>query len=266
LKEPALIGERIAAFYEASLERNYAVALWRLPGAPNTVALATPSAIEIPQISIAAPSAGFVFAPFSEDRPSLFLPAHHLLDEGGLHSAADQTKLDLAHVHAPAQRWHLAPDTKEKALTQSAYEGLVADAIAFIRSAQIAKVVVSRTAPVALPAGFNPLTLYAVLCRRYPSAFVSLVTLPGVGAWLGASPELLLRTHGDHVSTVALAGTHALPAGGDMESIAWGAKELAEQEMVSAYIRGVFHEAGAQQVAEEGPTTVAGAFAKPLLG
>ncbi len=221
------------------------------------MALAAESVVETGQVRFADNRPGFVFAPFAEERPSLFLPAHHLLDDTGMHTASNVAPLDLVNAPRTAVRWHTAPDGVDSVLEAAAYERLVADAVTFIRSAQIAKVVVSRTAPVAIPAGFDPVTLFMVLCRRHPNAFASLVTLPGVGAWIGASPELLLQTRGGTLSTVALAGTRPLPTGTPLESIRWGAKEKAEQEMVSAYIRSVFAGAGATDVIESGPATVA---------
>ena len=248
---------RVADFYGAAIARDQAVALWRQPGASTVVALSAQTPEEIRQVSFAAHRPGFVFAPFAEERPSLFLPADHLLDQAGLHNAPGVTPLDLDGARPQSRRWHPAPDAADSALDEPAFEALVADAIAFIRSAQIAKVVVSRTAPVALPPGFDPVALFNVLCRRHPSAFVSLVTLTGIGAWLGASPELLLRMRGQELSTVALAGTRARPAGSSLAAVDWGAKERAEQEMVSAYIRTVFEEAGAPQVNESAPATIA---------
>ncbi|MEJ7664472.1 MAG: chorismate-binding protein [Hymenobacter sp.] len=60
------------------------------------------------------------------------------------------------------------------------------------------------------------------MSRRYERAFVSLVSVPGVGTWLGASPEVLAEVTADgHFHTVALAGTQPLvpghrPAGGHL--------------------------------------------------
>lgn len=247
----------LEAFYVAALERGYAVALWRQPGTLLPVALAASAARHIERVRMTESRPGFVFAPFAEDRPSLFLPAHHLLDRDGLHTAQGQIPLTLAQPARNAPRWYTAPDAPHSALAAPAFQQLVADAIHFIRTAHIAKVVVSRTAPVQLPPDFDPVALFIVLCRRYPNAFVSLVTVPGVGAWLGASPELLLRKRGQALSTVALAGTRPLPADDSLASVVWGAKEQDEQEMVSAYIRTVFDSAGAKQVVEEGPATIA---------
>ena len=61
--------------------------------------------------------------------------------------------------------------------------------MAFIQQTKIAKVVVSRSAERVLPATFAPAQTFAELCVRYPTAFVSLVAIPGIGTWLGASPK-----------------------------------------------------------------------------
>ncbi len=249
--------QQVERFYAAALARGYAIALWRQPGVLEPLGVASSVAQEIDQVDFSDDRGGFVLAPFSEQRPGLFIPAQYLCDSTAVYTEAGLPPLDLQEGADDANGWHSAPDSPETALDAAAYEALVTDAVSFIRSTQIAKVVVSRTAPVSLPTGFAPIRFFATLCDRYRDAFVSLVTVPGVGAWLGASPELLLSEDDSGISTVALAGTQPLPAHGSLQEVRWGAKERAEQEMVSTYIRSVFVESGAIHVDERGPTTVA---------
>lgn len=251
--------------------------LWRQPRAAHAQAVA---ALDLPQTIAALDfrrgEPGFVLAPFSDAQPSLFVPAHLSLTEAGVEAAQSlapsrRARADLflrryaqmlARGPLRTERWAWASAAEnERHLSQPEFEALVADAVRFIHVAGIAKVVVSRTAPVALPPGFDPHAMFAALCDNYPHAFVSLVTLPSVGTWIGASPELLLAVDQTSVRTMALAGTQRLPEAGfegaDLSHVHWGNKEIVEQEMVSEYVRGFFHEAGLRDIIEEGPHTVA---------
>lgn len=53
----------------------------------------------------------------------------------------------------------------------------------------------------------NTEALFAALLETYPNALVYLISDPILGTWLGASPELLLRSVGEQGFSVSLAGT-----------------------------------------------------------
>jgi isochorismate synthase len=101
------------------------------------------------------------------------------------------------------------------------------------------------------------MALFRRLCARYPDAFVSLVAVPQIGTWIGASPELLLADDGASLRTMALAGTQALPADRRLSDVAWSPKEIEEQALVGDYIRDFFRQAGIGSLEETGPHTVA---------
>ncbi|MCB0055591.1 MAG: isochorismate synthase, partial [Caldilineaceae bacterium] len=146
---------------------------------------------------------------------------------------------------------------RSRAAGEAEFTTLVDDAIDFIGETGIAKVVVSRTAARTLPERFDPAIVFAALCERYPHAFVSLVAVPGVGTWLGATPEILLTLDNMALTTMALAGTQRRPNDLPLERVTWGRKETVEQDMVSAYVRGFFWDAGVTHVVESGPQTIA---------
>ena len=56
---------------------------------------------------------------------------------------------------------------------------------------------------------------------------------PKIGAWLGASPEQLLKANADSFETMALAGTQKVE--GD-ETVIWQQKEKEEQQFVKDFI------------------------------
>ena len=106
--------------------------------------------------------------------------------------------------------------------------------------------------------GFDPLVTFAELSRRYERAFVSLVSVPGVGTWLGASPEVLAEVTADgHFRTMALAGTQPLVPGALPQAAIWRQKEIEEQALVARYIVSCFKQLRLREYHETGPRTVA---------
>jgi isochorismate synthase len=87
------------------------------------------------------------------------------------------------------------------------------------------------------------------MAKKYPNTFVSLVSTPEHGTWMGASPELLMNVNQDYIlRTMALAGTK--PATSD-----WTQKEIEEQEFVKHFIVKQFQEVGVQKFDVFGPKT-----------
>jgi salicylate biosynthesis isochorismate synthase len=86
------------------------------------------------------------------------------------------------------------------------YERIVAAAVERIRSTKIEKVVLARELTVEAPTAHEPAALFGALRDLFPSCFCFCVGT-GQAAFLGASPELLVRRSGAVAATVALAGT-----------------------------------------------------------
>lgn len=262
----------VDAFYHAAIASNLAVAVWRAPAdsAAQAVVDLSGSAHSAP-IDFNAGQPAFVVAPFvnHDDQSALRIEADVHLTTNGIHqyrqawNGQRQTlERFLVACHQPdraAHRsWYLpATDSPPgRASTCEEYSQLVRSAIRFIAANRIEKVVVSRMTETPLPGGFDPMATFAQLCAAYPQAFVSLVAIPGVGAWLGASPELLLSIDSQGLRTVALAATQAGPEDGDLTAVRWSRKEIEEQALVSSYIRSFFRDAGVAAVRECGPETV----------
>lgn len=259
-------------FYNAAIANNLAVAVWRAPGETTAQAVVDLSGnAHSTPIDFGSSQPAFVVAPFvnHDNKSALRIEADVHLTASGIHqyrqswNGQRQTlERFLAACHAPdrasSHNWYLpaAGSPPGRASTRDEYSQLIRSAIRFITANRIEKVVVSRMTETPLPAGFAPMATFAHLCAAYPRAFVSLIAIPGVGTWLGASPELLLSidTHG--LSTVALAATQALPHNGDLEAVRWSRKEIEEQALVSSYIRSFFRDAGVAGVRERGPETV----------
>ncbi|MPR32339.1 chorismate-binding protein [Salmonirosea aquatica] len=142
------------------------------------------------------------------------------------------------------------------------FKALVAEAVAAIKAGEFAKIVLSRTKKKSYSADFQPYQAFNRLQGTYPSAFVSLVSLPERNElWLGASPETLVSVDANAIfRTTSLAGTQAaldaegvlIPAG----EVRWGQKEIQEQALVSRYIVECFKKIRLREYYESGPKTV----------
>ena len=248
-------------------------ALWRMPGAAGFRALAAtrppaPCALFDP----GAPPA-FVFADFAEADPARprALPASVVADDAGLGffdgrgfradpvDAAQETLAQGAAASvtaAPAAPPHCTPRTD--------YEALVARAVDAIAAGEARKIVLSRADCRPLPPGLDLVGRAEALARRYPDAFVALVSLPGAGTWITASPETLLRVSGGQATTMALAGTQWPDPSLPLAALEWPAKIVEEQGLVALFVRAAFAEAGLHNVTETAPRTVSAGHLRHL--
>nr|WP_262905283.1 chorismate-binding protein [Hymenobacter nitidus] len=222
-----------------------------------------------PALTPEAP-AGFAFFPFrdSDHNPALFLPAdiywtaeapdQLLLDSTD--SRASQLLAFLATEHAELPEplpWHQSTQPLPHTTSQSEYYHLVETGVEAIRSGEVVKVVSSRAARRPLPAGFDALRAFGELCSRYQRAFVSLISAPGAGTWLGASPEVLAEIDEQGIfRTMALAGTQPLAPGSLPHHAIWRQKEIEEQALVARYIVSCFKQLRLREYDETGPRTV----------
>jgi salicylate biosynthesis isochorismate synthase/menaquinone-specific isochorismate synthase len=86
------------------------------------------------------------------------------------------------------------------------FERMVADATRRIDGEGLRKVVLAREVVVTAPSAFDPGAVFGAMREQFASCFCFCAGTPEA-AFLGASPELLLRRSGAGVSTVALAGS-----------------------------------------------------------
>lgn len=215
--------------------------------------------------------AGFVVHPFAdqEDKKAFFI-------QGDLY---EKLSLDKPLNHEDLPQWMQTsfeslsiPELKKRIasllakLPLQSYAGqspekehflrLVAKGIQAIEAGSLEKIVAARTKLIPIPAEFDLGKTLAKLLSRYPHSFVNFFHLPGIGTWIGASPEVLIETKGDYFHTMSLAGTQ--PAQGDnpLKSAAWTQKEIEEQALVSRYIVDCFKTIRLREYEEHGPKTV----------
>lgn len=260
----------LAAAYHSAITHSLSVALWRYPGDNTSHAVVDFSGkIQPCELDLTTLPPGFLFSPFVKDPQPLFIKADFHLpserEEETTFTGTAQKRINRAHFfesyHAFLARPQLAepkwftPQTSDRVLLdEAAFCGLVQAAINEIKSSRMKKIIASRIVETTLQKGFDPVQSFKRLCERYPHLFVSLVAIPGVGTWMGASPEPLLTMNSDTLKLMALASTQPKPVGLPLEAISWGAKEIHEQALVVDYIRSFLQQRGIEWQ-EEGPQT-----------
>ena len=125
-------------------------------------------------------------------------------------------------------------------LSQKEYISLVEKALSSITQHRLQKVVLSRYKVVSYYK--QPIRVFTQLCELYAASFTYFLCAPGLGIWLGASPELLLRHKNNELHSMALASTHPVPTSGSMYELKWTEKEKKEQGFVKEYIEARFKE------------------------
>jgi salicylate biosynthesis isochorismate synthase len=99
-----------------------------------------------------------------------------------------------------------ARPTIRSAKPPGAFEAAVEKATGRIAAGEMEKVVLAREVIVEAPAAHDPGPIFGAMREQFPACFCFCAGTPEA-AFLGASPELLVRRSGASVSTVALAGS-----------------------------------------------------------
>ena len=160
---------------------------------------------------------GFVFAPFNAKKNIVLLRVDEKLESDFNHELVAENLTDLEReVNASEKQFHI---------------NLVKKGIKQIQKGAFKKVVLSRRLEVSTKK--TPFELFTALLLNYPSGFCYLWYHPRVGLWLGATPEILLKTANKQINTMSLAGTQKYKG---IDNPIWGNKELEEQELVTHYI------------------------------
>lgn len=153
---------------------------------------------------------GFVVAPFENPREGCFtIPAHHVPD---------------GEVYEPEEYRCDFNSTSREA--HSAGVRAILDKISTgeLDKCVLAKVIVGK-------GEVDPMESFRSLCESRRDAFVFYFETQATGAWIGASPELLLRVRDGRISTMSLAGTRIADSREE-----WNNKEINEQRIVTEFI------------------------------
>jgi salicylate biosynthesis isochorismate synthase len=147
----------------------------------------------------------------------------------------------LSETGLPLLEPHRTGETQVRSIrTPGDFERAVAEAVERIRSGDLDKIVLAREVEVEAPSAHDPAGVYGALRELFPACFCFCVGTPEA-AFLGASPELLVRRSGAVAATVALAGStrrSADPAVDDHlgEQLLLSDKDRNEHEIVARRI------------------------------
>ena len=261
------------AFFAYAYEYHRPVAAWRLPHQMQQhviVDLSGPG--HLPNLPLELLPVGFMAHPFQEKDTAAFIRAdlHYVSGADAITTPLADKPGELAQpirairsLLSADQKvpYAVSAENRPNEVDRTQFRHTVEEAVRAIEAGQFHKVVPSRQKLVALPADFDATTAFQRLCEAYPAAFVSVFSLPGVGTWLGASPETLVSTYQQNgqpiFRTMALAGTQVAQGNNPLRDAIWRQKEIEEQAMVSRYIINCFKKIRLREFEEYGPKTVA---------
>ena len=169
-------------------------------GASSTWSSLPPASLVLPELSLCR----------SGERS--FLTLNAVLAPGeDAERRADALAARLAALRAEAPLPLLDPHPTAHAEIRSArppgeFEAAVDAATSRIGAGEMGKVVLAREVIVSAAAAHDPAALFGAMREQFPACFCFCVGTPEA-AFIGATPELLLRRSGASVSTVALAGS-----------------------------------------------------------
>lgn len=232
----------------AMINSNRAFASYRLPGAENPVTIIGETDFsEIYSIAEVLKSGnGFLMAPFSAGKPYYWLKAGEVLEGNYVH-----TNL----LSSFQQRISKFEDTDIHIVDKEAYLEKIKETIRKIGDGEVGKVVISRQIKTEWHGASHQVGhLFEYLCSIYPDVFVYVANLPGKGTWIGATPEMLLKSNQGKIKTMSLSSTRKKQ---EVDS-EWGKKELEEHWFVTRYIEDILEKSGCRNL-EITPTHTVGA-------
>lgn len=241
----------IEKLFQATLEKHLPFAAFQFPGEnayQYTIQLSAP--IKIGVKDDFTDMSGFVLSPFNESDgcPSLLIKP----DINGKQNDPIEHHLSLIQNTLPVEVEFQAMEIGHEA-TQDEYMDNVLHLRNKIRNGDFQKAILSRI--IVQPKTGKLTDIFLMMCKRYHYSFIFLVNIPGLGTWIGASPELLFSRNKQLVSLVSLAGTQG-QTHNDPSRVVWEDKEITEQHIVTEYLKNLLHEFGIRKYKQQGPETV----------
>jgi isochorismate synthase len=244
------------------------VALWRLPASGLTHLVISDNYVEVDREEFVEElDAGFLIAPFDKSRQRLYLKADQFFtfENGNLKphtTSLEEASAQWLRDKLPSMKVEQYKPRRVHAMnpadgSKESFLEIIQKAVAEIEEGNLEKIVPSRTRTITLSDEFDVIEGFQKLCLVYPQALISFVSIPGVGNWLGASPEILVSVKDKTIfKTVALAGTLPFQPDTDLRSVAWTQKEIEEQALVERYVISCFKRVRLREYEEHGPKTV----------
>ena len=265
--------QALMSILETSVSLNFPIAIWRLPLTDEIKLIVDLSGrSKKVKVDFEVLPSGFTIAPFHSNKNDSadFISADLTYSSNDreirvspVFNDSHTTELffqglKFHHKKGAKANYHLdgsSPGNNQ--FSKESYKGLVERCVDHIKNTNLKKIVLSRVKSIDLSPKFDPIKIFLQLTKAYPGAFINLVSLPGKGTWMGATPELLVsQDEKDIFKTVSLAGTQKAEPGSDPLEIGWTQKEIEEQALVGRYIINCFKKIRLREFEEEGPKTV----------
>ncbi len=239
----------IAAILDRLIEKQIAFACWFYPN-ESRLGLLVGNVSDVKffdRFDHLNGEAGFVFAPFliTESSPVIILQSNTFFE--------DFVSTDPLDVNSFESFEREPEHVKCEFQSKEDYFKLIEDTVAEIREGALSKVIISRQIPVNRT-DISIGTTFFQLHDHTPNAFTYLVNLPVAGIWMGATPEVLIKSDGEQFETVSLAGTQVRKPGA--EEYYWSTKDIEEQAFVSRYMLDVFFNFDIHKYKTKGPETL----------
>ena len=238
-----------ALFLDKLLAKNCPFALWSSPGTREIELLITDKKelIKSSEYNKLNGQAGCVFAPYlvSDSNPLILL-------KPGIYVKGIKEILKINLDKIPNTTIEKTQPTPVFSIPQNEYLKDIRNTINYIKETKLSKVIISRTIP-QQRASESIGELYQQLYNQTPNAFVYLANIPKAGLWMGATPELLIKSEDKTMETVSLAGTQPRR---DDSDYGWHTKEIEEQAFVSRYMLDVFYQFNIHPYTTQGPDTM----------
>jgi isochorismate synthase len=236
--------------WKDALRHQHSFALWKLPHQDqiHLIINTKPTTKQKPIFNEIKP--GFVFSPFTNPllKDTIYIAAEKQYTFTDL-SLVDNDDFINEKIYLPIiQNFESSP---------LYFENIVKEGIDLISKKTLKKIVLARCKSTAYKNKYHPVNHFIKLCNAYKNTFVSLVFTPTAGAWIGATPEVLLNLNANGIlKTVALAGTQLFEPSIDPKQAIWRQKEIEEQALVSRYIIECFKKVRVREYEDIGPRTI----------
>jgi isochorismate synthase len=239
--------KRLITFINKLTDKNCSFAMW---SAPNTdtielIISREEKSYSDQQINQLNQKSGFIFAPYeiSEDTPLIFFKPDIYVS--GLNEI---TGINLDEFETKAKKESF---NNHFVVSKKDYFSDIEKTIREIKNTKLSKAIVSRI--ISKERANEAIgELFVQLNQQTPNAFVYLINSKNAGLWMGATPEILLKSENISMETVSLAGTQQRHEG----EYAWFTKDIEEQAFVSRYMVEIFHRFNIFPYTTVGPVTL----------
>ncbi|WP_194774745.1 chorismate-binding protein [Pararhodonellum marinum] len=252
-----------------AFRHGFGLAIWRKPQSDFLELAIDESAFpKKTKLNLEELPPGFIAHPFADqsDKKAHFVEATRYFklnldgQKVGSDLPEDTTHLEYNSLKTALKNWFKQPENHPEVHVENSmqvgFTQLVEKCMAHIEAGSLSKIVPAKIKKIPLKKDWEISSTLLELIKAYPNALVNFFHLPKVGTWMGASPEVLIRTKGDSFYTMSLAGTQKAKGDNPLKSVAWTQKEIEEQALVSRYIVDCFKKIRLREYDEQGPKTM----------